>query len=180
MSKAARLEAAVREFLAHQRIAVAGVSRTDTNEAANLNYRKLRDLGYEVFAVNPNADTVEGDRCFESLGAIPGGVEAVVVATHPDVTPEIVRQCSDLGVGYVWMHRSFGDGSVADEAVELCEKHGIRVIPGGCPMMFLSPVDLGHRCMRWFMSLTGKLPEAAWGSGGVEVRPPAAPPSRAG
>ena len=161
MSKPAKLEAAVREFLAHQRIAVAGVSRTDTNEAANLNYRRLRDLGYQVFAVNPNAASVEGDRCYENLAAIPGGVEAVVIATHPEVTPEIARQCVDLGIAQVWMHRSFGEGSVADEAVALCEANGIRVIAGGCPMMFLSPVDLGHRCMRWFLNLTGKLPRPA-------------------
>jgi predicted CoA-binding protein len=157
----AKLESTVREFLAHKRIAVAGVSRTDTNEAANLNYRKLRDLGYEVFAVNPQAANVEGDDCYPNLAAIPGGVEAVVIATHPEVTPEVVTQCADLGIGYVWMHRSFGEGSVADEAVTLCVQKGIRVIPGGCPMMFLSPVDIGHRCMRWFLNLTGKLPQAA-------------------
>ncbi len=161
MKRPARLEATAREFLAHTRIAVAGVSRTDTNEAANLNYRKLRELGYEVFAVNPRAATVEGDDCYPDLAAIPGGVEAVVIATHPDVTPGIVRQCAELGIGHVWMHRSFGEGSVAGEAVALCEQNGIRVIPGGCPMMFLSPVDIGHRCMRWFLNLTGKLPRAA-------------------
>ncbi len=58
-----------------------------------------------------------GDDCYPDLAAIPGGVGAVVVATHPDVTPEIVRQCVDLGIDSVWMHRSFGQGSVADEAV---------------------------------------------------------------
>jgi predicted CoA-binding protein len=161
MKRSTKLEAAVHEFLAHQRIAVAGVSRTRSDEAANLIYRKLRDTGYEVFAVNPHATTVEGDDCYVDLAAVPGGVEAVVIATHPDVTPEVVRQCIDLGIGTVWMHRSFGQGSVADEAVGLCEKNGVRVIPGGCPMMFLSPVDIGHRCMRWFLRLTGKLPQAA-------------------
>ncbi len=161
MKRPAELEAAVREFLAHKRIAVAGVSRTDTNEAANVIYRRLRGLGYEVFPVNPRTAKVEGDDCFPDLAAIPGGVGAVLVATHPDVTPEIVRQCVELGVGHVWMHRSFGQGSVADEAVALCRENDIRVIPGGCPMMFLTPVDVGHRCMRWFLSLTGRLPKAA-------------------
>lgn len=161
MEQAAKLQATVREFLAHKRIAVAGVSRTETNEAANLIYRKLRDSGYQVFAVNPQAATVEGDDCYPDLAAIPGGVDAVVIATHPDVASEIVRGCADLGITSVWMHRSFGQGSVSQEAIELCEKNGIRLIPRGCPMMFLAPVDLGHRCMRWFLSLTGKLPRAA-------------------
>ena len=161
MKRAQALEEVARKFLAHQRIAVAGVSRTDTNEAANLVYRKLRDGGYEVYPVNPNATSVEGDVCYPSLDAIPAGVDAVFAATHPDATPEVVRQCVELGIRHVWMHRAFGQGSVSREAVALCEENGIRVIPGGCPMMFLAPVDLGHRCMRWFLGLAGKLPRAA-------------------
>ena len=161
MRKSAGLAAAVEEFLAQKRIAVAGVSRTRTDEAANLIYRKLRETGYEVFAINPNATTLEGDDCYPDLTSGPGGVDAVVAATHPEVTPEVVRQCVDLGIGHVWMHRSFGQGSVSAAAVKLCEENGIRVIAGGCPMMFCAPVDVGHRCMRWFLSLTGKLPRAA-------------------
>ena len=161
MKSPVKLEEAVREFLACERVAVAGVSRTDINEAANVIYRKLRDGGYVVYPVNPRATRVEGDDCYTSLADIPGGIDAAVVVTHPDATPEVVRQCVDLGVRHVWMHRSFGQGSVSQEAVALCEENGIRVIPGGCPMMFLAPVDLGHRCMRWFLGLTGKLPRAA-------------------
>lgn len=161
MSRSASLENEVRAFLANQRVAVAGVSRSDSDAPANLIYRRLRDAAYEVFAVNPSAASVEGDRCFTDLAAIPGGVGAVVVATHPDVTPAVVRQCIDLGVRHVWMHRSFGAGSVADDAVAACREHGVHLIAGGCPMMFLQPVDIGHRCMRWFLGLTGKLPRAA-------------------
>ena len=161
MMRPADLEAAVQEFLAHKRVAVAGVSRSDSNEAANVIYRKLRDSGFEVFAVNPNASSIEGDDCYPNLAAIPGGVGAVVVATHPDVAADVVRQCIDLGIGHAWLHRSFGQGSFAQEAVALCEEHGVRVIPGGCPMMFIAPIDIGHRCMRWFLSLTGRLPKAA-------------------
>ena len=78
----ARASAAIEDFLAQRRIAVAGVSR-NKNEAANAVYRKLRGAGYEVFAVNPNAGEVEGDPCFPDLGSVPGGVDGVVIATHP-------------------------------------------------------------------------------------------------
>ncbi len=154
------LEAAVRDFLEQKRIAVAGVSRSK-NQAANAIYRKLRATDYEVFAVNPKTETVEGDSCYPRLAAIPGNVDAVVIATCPEAAPEVVRECAELGIERVWMHRSFGRGSVSDEAVRLCEEHGIRVIPGGCPMMFCAPVDPAHRCMRWFLKLTGGLPKAA-------------------
>lgn len=149
---------AASEFLAQKRIAVAGVSRTK-GQAANLVYTTLRKRGYEVYAVNPKSERVEGDVCYPNLGAIPVGVDGVVIATHPDVTIQVVRQCVELGIPRVWMHRSFGTGSVSKEAIALCEEDGIDVIPGACPMMFLESADVGHRCMRWILGFTGGLPE---------------------
>ncbi|MCB1032563.1 MAG: CoA-binding protein [Acidobacteria bacterium] len=147
----------VGEFLSRQRIAVAGVSRKP-DEAANLIFRKLRDASYEVFAVNPNAAEVEGVHSYPDLASIPGGVEAVVVATHPKVSAQIVRQCADLGISKVWFHRAFGEGSVSEEALEECSRLGIDPIVGGCPMMYCAPVDFGHRCMRWLLKHQGKIP----------------------
>lgn len=152
------LTSAVDEFLSLKRIAVAGVSRSKT-EAANAVYKKLRKAGYEVIAVNPNAEEVEGDACYPDIGSIPGGVEGVVIATHPDVALEIVEQCRQAGIGHVWMHRSFGIGSVSEAAVQRCKGYGISVIPGGCPMMHCEPVDFGHKCIRWFLKVSGGLPE---------------------
>jgi len=153
------LEHLVEDFLGQRRLAVAGVSRTKS-DAANIVYKKLRGAGYEVFAVNPNTEMVEGDRAYTSLGAIPGGVDGVVVATRPAAADAIVRECAELGIGRVWMHRSFGTGSVSDSAVRFCRERGIRVIPGGCPMMFCSPVDVPHKCLRWVLRLTGGLPKS--------------------
>ena len=152
------LKAAVEDFLNQKRIAVAGVSRSG-DQAANLIYRKLRHAGYQVFPVNPSAETLEGDRCYPNLQSIPGGVDAVVVATHPEVTDQIVRQCAEIGISRVWMHRSFGDGSVSETAVRFAREHNLSVIPGGCPMMFCEPVDFGHKCMRWVLTLTGGIPK---------------------
>jgi predicted CoA-binding protein len=156
----ATMHEAVEAFLAQKRIAVAGVSR-NKNEAANIIYRKLRASGYEVFPVNPNAETVEGDNCYPDLGSVPGGVDGVVIATRPAVTEQVVRECADLGVPRVWMHRSFGQGSVSEDAVDYCREKGIEVIAGGCPMMFCRPVDFPHKCMRWILNVTGGLPREA-------------------
>ncbi len=150
----------IADFLAQERIAIVGVSRS-SDQPANLNYRKLRDGGHRVFAVNPRTDTAEGDPCYPDLASIPGGVDAVLIATPPAASLAVARDCAELGIERVWIHRSFGQGSVSEEAVELCRERGLRVIPGGCPMMFDPPVDLGHRCMRWLLGLTGGLPRAA-------------------
>ena len=144
------------EFLGGKRLAVAGVSRQE-GQAANAIYRKLRSSGYEVFAVNPNAAEVEGGRCYADLRSIPGTLDGVIIATHPGVSAQLVKQCSEQGVGQVWFHRSFGEGSVSDDAVQDCKARGIRCIVGGCPMMYCEPVDIAHRCMRWWLGLQGRV-----------------------
>lgn len=157
----ATLKEAADDFLAQRRIAVAGVSRTDSGHGANVVYAGLRKAGYEVFAVNPNADDVAGDPCYHDLASIPGGVEAVVVGTAAADSAQVVSQCAEQGVPRVWLHRSFGGGSVSDEATAIGKEKGLRVIAGGCPMMFLPKADIGHRCMRWVLNLTGSLPKEA-------------------
>lgn len=149
---------AAAEFLAHRRVAVTGVSRNPANHGANFVYQRLRERGYEVFAVNPNADEVEGDPCFADLKSIPGGVEAVVIGTRPSTAEDTMRECADLGITLVWMHRMFGGGSVSDAATEYGREHGITVIDGGCPLMFAPTSDGGHRVLRRIGALTGAVP----------------------
>lgn len=156
-SRAKELDRAVAAFLALDRIAVVGVSR-DGQSPANLIYRKLEGAGYRVFAVNPNADAIEGGPCYRDLASIPGGVVGAVLVTRPEVAASVVDACAAVGVRHVWLHRSFGQGSVSEEAIRRCVSHGIAVIPGGCPMMHCAPVDPGHVCIRLLLRLTGGLP----------------------
>jgi uncharacterized protein len=156
----ATLEAKVNDFLAQKRIAIAGVSRDETHHpVGNLIYRRLRDTGHSVFPVNPRMEAFEGTRCYPDLKSIPGGVDGVVIITRPDVTTQIVHECGASGVRRVWMHSSGGKGSsVSPEAVDYCQKHQISVIAGSCPMMFGEGVDFAHKCGRWLLKVTGKLP----------------------
>lgn len=149
---------AAAEFLAARRIAVTGVSRTPASHGGNIVYQRLRDRGYEVFAVNPNADEVEGDPSYHSLAAIPGGVQAVVIATRPEHAEATMRECVDLGIKHVWMHRLMGGGSVSQAATDYGRRNGVTVIDGGCPLMFPPTSDPGHRVMRWFSTMTGNAP----------------------
>jgi len=144
-------EAAV-TFLASTRVAVTGVSRTPKSHGSNVVYQRLRERGYKVFAVNPNAQQVEGDPCYPDLRSIPGGVQAVVIGTRPERAADTMRECAELGIGQVWMHRGPGAGSVSDAATEFGREHGITVIDGGCPLMFGRTSDVGHRIMRFMFS----------------------------
>jgi len=144
---------AAAEFLGKKRIAVTGVSRNPAGHGGNVVHQRLRERGYEVFAVNPNADEIAGETCYHDLKSIPGGVEAVVIATRPEVAESTMRECAELGVQLVWLHRSFGAGSGSEAATHYGLDRGITVIDGGCPLMFPPASDAGHRVMRWFCHL---------------------------
>lgn len=161
MTTQATLETKVQDFLAQKRIAVAGVSRDNSRHpAANLIYQRLKKTGHEVFALNPHLQSFDGGRCYPDLQSIPGGVDGVVIVTRPEVTDQIVRDCTRTGVSRVWMHQSFGKGSsVSQKAVEYCHQQNISVIAGACPMMYGPGVDIGHTCIRWILGLTGGLPK---------------------
>lgn len=151
------LKEAADEFLSHKRIAVTGVSRDPGSHGSNAIYKRLRERGYEVFAVNPNADEVEGDRAFHDLKSIPGSVEAVVIGTRPERAAGTVRECDELGIKEVWMHRAFGTGSVSDEATRYGRDHGMTIIDGGCPLMFEPCSDGIHKVFRFVFK--GKMPK---------------------
>ena len=150
---------AATEFLALRRVAVTGVSANPKGHGSNAVYVRMRDRGYEVFAVNPNEPTAEGDATYPNLRSIPGGVEAVVIGTRPERAEATMREAIDLGITHVWMHRSFGAGSVSEPATELGRQNGVTVIDGGCPLMFGPTSDGGHRVMCTLFTLFGKVPK---------------------
>ena len=144
----------VTSFLGQKKIAVVGVS--DQRETGcNLNYKKFKENGYQVYAVNPRISTYDNDTCYPDLKSIPDKPEAVFILANPKVTEEIVTQCVELGIKHVWMHcmmgtkpgLAAGTTSVSQSAVDLCTANGIEVIPGSCPNQFLKP-DFGHAMMR--------------------------------
>jgi len=151
------IKEAASDFLANKRVAVTGVSRTPKTHGSNNVYRRLRERGYDVFAVNPNAEEVEGDRTYPDLKSIPGGVEAVVIGTRPELAERTMEECAELGIKHVWMHRGPGAGSVSAAATDYGRQQGITVIDGGCPLMFEPTADFGHKIMR--LVYAGKVPK---------------------
>ena len=152
------LKESAEHFLQLKSIAVAGVSSTK-KDAANYIYEKLKKAGHRVFAVNPNASEIDGDPCFPNLAAVPEKIEGVVIGTNPKVTLSVVQECASLGIQHAWIHKSLDGGSYSEEAEKFCKENGINLIPAGCPMMFCKPVDFPHKCIKWFLHATGKLPK---------------------
>lgn len=135
-----------------------GVSRNPQGHGGNAVFDRLVERGYEVFPINPNADKAAGATAYPNLAAVPGGVEAVVIATSPQHALATVKEAVELGIDKVWMHRSIDAGSVSADAVAYGREHGVVVIDGGCPLMFDPAADGAHKFMCGFLKLTGKVP----------------------
>jgi predicted CoA-binding protein len=147
----------VHEFLAGKRLAMVGVSREPKDFSRSL-FRELKDRGYEVIAVNPGAQEIEGQRCYGHLGEVDPPAENALLMTIPEVTGEAVKECAAAGVRRVWMYRAGGEGAVNPDAVRFCEQHEMAVIAGECPFMFLPNSGLIHRLHGWVSRMTGHYP----------------------
>jgi uncharacterized protein len=99
-------------------------------------------------------ESIEGERCYPSLAALPAPVGGVVVIVPPEQTGAVVRQAAEAGVTRVWMQQ----GAESPAAIRFCEEHGISAIHGECIMMFIEPAHFIHRTHRWFKKIAGNLP----------------------
>ena len=124
--RAGRFNEAIPYILGLRVFAVAGASR-DENKFGYRVYRTLKQSGYRVYAVNPHADTIDGDVAYPLLDNLPETIECVVTVVPPEVTFEIVRQAGQLGIRNMWMQ----PGSESESAVIEAHAQGIDVVYGG-------------------------------------------------
>ena len=116
----------IREILAHRVFAVVGASR-DPEKWGNRVYHSLKRHGYTVYAVNPNAESIDGEPVYPLLDNVPGQVDCAVTVVQPEVTFEIVRTAARLEIPYVWMQ----PGSESEPAINESQAVGIQAVYGG-------------------------------------------------
>lgn len=143
----------VEDFLSQKKIAVVGVSRKKT-KFGNAIYKELKQKGYNVFPVNPNMQTFEGDTCYSDLQSIPGKADAVVINVPPLQAEKVVREANQAGIKKVWLQQ----GSQSEYAVKYCEENGIDCVSNECILMFAHPSAFIHRAHKWIWGVLGKLP----------------------
>ena len=145
------------DFLGQRRIALVGVSR-DPRDLSRSLFRELRSRGYDVVPVHPLLDLVDGVACARRLQDVQPPVAGALLMTPPAATDQVVRDCFEAGVSRVWMHRGTGHGAVSVTAVAYCRDHGIAVVEGACPFMFLPGAGIVHRTHGFFARLFGRHP----------------------
>ena len=162
MTAAVTTKQQVDDFLALKRLAVVGVSR-DPKHFSHVLWQELRQRRYEAIPVNPNTTELDGQRCYARVQEIQPPVDGVLVMTPASETAQVVRDCVEAGVDHVWMHKGAGGGAGAVDptAVALCEEHGIELVAGQCPFMFLPGTPFFHGVHGFFRKLTGGYPKDA-------------------
>jgi len=110
--------------------AVVGASR-DPQKYGYQVYRDLKNAGYEVYPVNPNANEILGDKCYSSLEDLPAIPDIIDVVVPPKVTERILKTCKKLGITKVWMQ----PGSESENAIKFCAENKIEIVHGVCVMI---------------------------------------------
>ena len=149
---------AIEHFLNQKRIAMVGISREPRSFSVTL-FEELCRRGYDVVPVNPKTPNVMGRRCFARLQDVQPPVGAALIMTSPEATEKVVADCAESGVRCVWMYRATGKGAVSAKALAFCRAHGIEVVPGECPYMFLPAAGGIHRFHGFVRKLFGHYPQ---------------------
>lgn len=145
------------DFLAQRRIALVGVSRNPRDLSRSL-FTELRNRGYDVVPVHPSLDQVDGIACARRVQEVRPPVDGALLMTPPAATDRVVRECKEAGISRVWMHRGAGRGAVSATAVAFCREHGIAVVEGACPFMFLPGAGFVHRTHGFLARIFGRHP----------------------
>lgn len=120
------LQRLIDTILERRTFAVVGASRNPA-KFGNQVYHALKRAGYNVYAVNPNAESIDGDTVWPSLDSIPEQIECVVTVVPPQVTEEIARHTGELQTPYIWMQ----PGSESELAVTEARRQGVEIVYGG-------------------------------------------------
>lgn len=124
-------EKLIMEFLDKTNVfAVVGASRNPKKYGHQV-YKDLRNAGYRVYPVNPNANEVLGDKCYPSLEHLPINPDVADLVVPPEVTEQVVETCKRLGIKKLWMQ----PGSESEPAISFCKDNGIDVVYGVCVMV---------------------------------------------
>jgi uncharacterized protein len=145
--------AGITKFLDQKTLAIVGVSRSE-KKFSNRLYKVLKSKGYQLFGINPNTDSIDGESCFSNIQSLPQQVNAVVIVVPPNQTEKVVKDAVAAGINHIWIQQ----GAESPGAIDFCKKNGINVIHNHCILMFAEP-SLPHKCHRYVWKALGKLPK---------------------
>ena len=110
-------------------VAVVGLSSNEERPSYGVS-AYLKKHGYKIIPVNPNEDTILGERCYSSLLSISEQVDIVDIFRRSEDVLGIVDEAIKMGARVVWMQ----EGVVNEEAAVKARAAGLEVIMDMCMM----------------------------------------------
>ena len=144
----------IQNFLAPKKLAVAGASR-NPKKFGGMVIKELKEKGFDVYPVNPNAEEVQGIRCFKSIAELPDEVKHLLMLTPKESTSDVAAQAVEKKMEMIWIQQM----SDTPEAVKAIQDANIPLIYQKCIFMFVDPVKGPHNFHRFFVKLFGKYPK---------------------
>ena len=108
-------------------IAVVGLS-SKPSRASNSVSRYMKQQGYRVIPVNPNEQSVFGDKAYPALADVPVKVDLVDVFRRSEEAGEVVDEAIKIGAKAVWLQ----EGVIDQEAAERALEAGLLVVMDRC------------------------------------------------
>lgn len=142
----------IENFIQGKRIALLGVSRSG-KKFGNTIYKELKQRGYQVYIVHPEAQEIEGERCYSNMAELEGRVDGAMICVAPKQSAQAVRDVVAAGVTSIWLQQ----GSDSPEALAAARDLGVTPVTGKCILMYAQPVGSLHGIHRFFARITGQL-----------------------
>ena len=144
----------IQKFLDPKKMAVAGASRNPKKFGGAV-FKELKEKGFDLYPVNPNADEIQGVKCYPGVSDLPENVKHLFIVTPRTETEIVVNAAIEKGMEMIWIQQK----SETPEAVKIIENAGVPLIHNKCVFMFVDPVKGPHAFHRFFVKLFGGYPK---------------------
>jgi predicted CoA-binding protein len=146
------MDQAIMDFLQSKRIAIVGVSRSGTHFGNSI-FKELKEKGYDMFIVHPEAKEIDGETCYPNLEVLQGKIDSVIVCVPPKQAEQVVRDAVKAGVKQIWLQQ----GSHSPQVKAVCQELGVTPVYGKCIMMYAQPVKSFHGWHRALAKVFGQV-----------------------
>jgi predicted CoA-binding protein len=111
----------------YRTLAVVGLSSKPSRPSFGVSAYMLTQ-GYRIVPVNPQEESVLGQKAYPSLDEVPEPVEVVLIFRRSEFVPEVVESAIRKGARVVWMQ----EGVIHEEAAQRARAAGLTVIQDRC------------------------------------------------
>ncbi|WP_110932235.1 CoA-binding protein [Paenibacillus bouchesdurhonensis] len=109
-------------------IAVVGLS-DKTDRTSYMVAQAMQSNGYRIIPVNPAVQgQILGEQVYATLADVPEPIGIVNVFRRSEYTPEVAREAVAAGAKVLWLQQ----GIISEEAAQIAEEGGLRVIMDRC------------------------------------------------